>query len=195
MSLYSSSGYLDIDLRWLVDSCMTWLDCSSYIHDGAFIILCYSSFTSWTTSMGSFYIDIQALLLLRDSVLNGSLTWSLFWRVCGSSEKTLKLLWVCLISLVAFFLHLYLSDLFLPTIAGGCTLDWHQRSRQCVICDIDWDAHRRTCTLLDRTWHPAKPRAGMTIVYAKVLYGSHSLFSMLFNGIPLCTSWWTPIDL
>ena len=55
MSLYSSSGYLDIDLRWLVDSCMTWLDCSSYIHDGAFIILCYSSFTSWTTSMGSLY--------------------------------------------------------------------------------------------------------------------------------------------
>ena len=26
----------------------------------------------------------------------------------------------------------------------GCTLDWHQRRRQCVICDIDGDAHRRT---------------------------------------------------
>ena len=27
----------------------------------------------------------------------------------------------------------------------GCTLDWHQQRRQCVICDIDGDAHRHTC--------------------------------------------------
>ena len=56
----------------------------------------------------------------------------------------------CKTSMLGLFLVTWLSrslNLSLCRGCQGCTLDWHQRRRQCVICDIDGDAHRRTCLI------------------------------------------------
>ena len=72
-------GYLKVDLRWLKS-----LTCFSYIHDGALLFFRYSLHGSWSTSMGSLLYRYSGLVVVsRDSVLNGSLTWSLFYQVCS----------------------------------------------------------------------------------------------------------------
>ena len=68
--------FLNVGLKHLVGTCMSSFDCDTYIHDGnLFIILRHYSMGSRTTSLRSFlYQDSGLVVVLRDSVLNGSLS-------------------------------------------------------------------------------------------------------------------------